>query len=143
MLLRGIKNEKIGNDCMVTMYGKPSDRSYTKARNWFIDNSIEFKERNIFNRPLSVDEFKGILYLTDNGTEDIIATRSKTFEKYNIDLELLTLKDLFCLIQENPGILKNPIIHDGKRLMVGFNKYQIRRFLPRSVRHNNFLKIID
>lgn len=128
---------------MVTMYGKPNDRSYIKARNWFLNNCIEFKERNIYNSPLSVEEFKGILYLTENGTEDIIATRSKTFEKNEIDLESITLRALFSLVQEKPGILKNPIIHDGKRLMVGYNEYQIRRFLPRSIRISNYLKMID
>ena len=40
----------------------------------------------------------------------------------------------FELIQNNPGLLRRPIILDDKRLQVGYNEDEIRRFLPRSVR---------
>ena len=35
---------------------------------------------------------------------------------------------------DNPGILRRPIIIDEKRLQVGYNEDEIRRFLPRQVR---------
>jgi len=38
------------------------------------------------------------------------------------------------LVQENPGLLRRPIMIDEKRLQVGFNEDEIRRFLPRDVR---------
>ena len=44
------------------------------------------------------------------------------------------MNDLFELIQNNPGLLRRPIILDDKRLQVGYNEDEIRRFLPRSVR---------
>ena len=44
------------------------------------------------------------------------------------------MKDLFKLISKNPGLLRRPIIIDDKRLQVGYNEDEIRRFLPRKVR---------
>lgn len=126
---------------MVIIYGKPNDRSYVKAKKWFQENEIPIVERNIYNAPLTVDEIQKILRLTDNGTEDIIATRSKALQTKEIDLEQLPMNDLYNLIRNHPAILKNPIIHDGKKLMTGYNEYQIRRFLPRTVRHSNYLKL--
>ncbi|KRL04798.1 arsenate reductase [Liquorilactobacillus oeni DSM 19972] len=97
-------------------------------------HDISFKERNIFSEPLSINEIKQILQMTEDGTEEIISKRSKAYQKLNIDLDELPLKQLFDLIQKNPGLLRRPIILDEKRLQVGYNEDEIRRFLPREVR---------
>lgn len=122
---------------MVTLYVTPSCTSCRKARSWFQENEIDFKERNIMSEPLTRDEIKEILHLTDNGTEEIISTRSKAFKQLQPDLEKLSLQDLLTLIEENPGILKRPIMFDDKRLQVGYNEDEIRSFLPRYVREFN------
>ncbi|GER72635.1 transcriptional regulator SpxA [Weizmannia acidilactici] len=119
---------------MVTLYTSPSCTSCRKARNWLEENHIEYTERNIFSEPLTFDEIKGILRMTEDGTDEIISTRSKTFQKLNVDLDALPLQELYKLIQKNPGLLRRPIIVDEKRLQVGYNEDEIRRFLPRKVR---------
>lgn len=40
--------------------------------------------------------------MTEDGTDEIISTRSKIFQKLNINLETMPLQDLYNLIQENP-----------------------------------------
>lgn len=112
----------------------PSCTSCRKARAWLEEHDIPYKERNIFSEPLSLDEIKEILRMTEDGTDEIISTRSKTFQKLNVDLDSLPLQQLFELIQKNPGLLRRPIIIDEKRLQVGYNEDEIRRFLPRRVR---------
>jgi regulatory protein spx len=72
--------------------------------------------------------------MTEDGTDEIISTRSKTFQKLDVNLDSMPLQDLFGLIKENPGLLRRPIIIDEKRLQVGYNEDEIRRFLPRRVR---------
>lgn len=119
---------------MVTLYTSPSCTSCRKAKAWLEENNIPYVERNIFAEPLTVDEIKAILRMTEDGTDEIISTRSKTFQKLGIDLETLPLQDLFQLIIDNPGLLRRPIIIDEKRLQVGYNEDEIRRFLPRKVR---------
>ncbi|MCP8615582.1 transcriptional regulator SpxA [Salirhabdus salicampi] len=119
---------------MVTLFTSPSCTSCRKARAWLEDHDITFNERNIFSEPLTADEIKEILRMTEDGTDEIISTRSKVFQKLNVNLEQMPLKDLIQLIQENPGLLRRPIIVDDKRLQVGYNEDEIRRFLPRKVR---------
>lgn len=119
---------------MVTLYTSPSCTSCRKAKSWLEAHDIPYKERNIFSEPLSIDEIKEILRMTEDGTDEIISTRSKTFQKLDVNLENMPLQDLFELIQANPGLLRRPIIIDEKRLQVGYNEDEIRRFLPRKVR---------
>ena len=119
---------------MVTLYTSPSCTSCRKAKAWLQENGIPFKERNIFSEPLNIDEIKNILRMTEDGTEDIISKRSKAYSKLNVDLDELPMKQLYKLISKNPGLLRRPIIVDEKRLQVGYNEDEIRRFLPRQVR---------
>ncbi|KRM25844.1 arsenate reductase [Ligilactobacillus acidipiscis DSM 15836] len=72
--------------------------------------------------------------MTEDGTEEIISKRSKVYQSLDVDLDELPLKELFDLIRKNPGLLRRPIIMDDRRLQVGYNEDEIRRFLPRDVR---------
>lgn len=84
--------------------------------------------------PLTTDELRHILSLTENGTDDIISTRSKIFQRLNIDVEELSISALIGLIEQNPSLLRRPIILDDKRMQIGFNEDEIRAFLPRGYR---------
>ncbi len=119
---------------MVTLYVSPSCTSCRKARAWLQEHEIPFTERNIFSEPLTVDEIKQILQMTEDGTEEIISTRSKAYKQLHVDLDDLPMGELFDMIQKNPGLLRRPIIMDEKRFQVGYNEDEIRRFLPREVR---------
>lgn len=119
---------------MVNLYTSPSCTSCRKARAWLKEHDIAFKERNIFSEPLTKDEIKQILRMTEDGTEEIISTRSKVFQELGINLDDLTMDELLDLVEKNPGLLRRPIIMDDKRLQVGYNEDEIRRFLPREVR---------
>ncbi len=53
----------------------------------------------------------------------------------NCDIDELSVSEVIDLIQENPRILKSPILIDDKRLQVGYKEDDIRAFLPRSIRN--------
>ncbi|HEO7302707.1 TPA: transcriptional regulator Spx, partial [Streptococcus agalactiae] len=93
-----------------------------------------FEEHNIITSPLNKEELLQILSFTENGTEDIISTRSKVFQKLAIDVDELSTSSLMELISENPSLLRRPIILDKKRMQIGFNEDEIRAFLPRDYR---------
>lgn len=120
---------------MVTLYTSPSCTSCRKAKLWLEENNIEYVERNILAKAPTLEEIKEILRMTEDGTDEIISTRSKTFQQLNVDLDNIKLQDLYELIQAHPGLLRRPIIMDEKRLQVGYNEDEIRRFLPRKVRN--------
>ncbi|CAD2072922.1 regulatory protein Spx [Phocicoccus schoeneichii] len=119
---------------MVTLFTSPSCTSCRKAKAWLEEHNIPYSERNIFSEPLKLDEVKAILRMTEDGTDEIISTRSKAFQKLNVDIYSLPMNKLYDLIMDNPGMLRRPIILDHKRLQVGYNEDEIRRFLPRTVR---------
>lgn len=119
---------------MVKLFTSSSCTSCRKARAWLEEQGIPFTERNILTDPLNTDEIKEILRMTENGTEEIISTRSKVFQELDVDLNSIALNELFKLVEANPGLLRRPIIMDDKRLQVGYNEDEIRRFLPREVR---------
>ncbi|MGX7150713.1 transcriptional regulator SpxA [Enterococcus ureasiticus] len=119
---------------MLKLYTTNSCTSCRKARRWLIDHDIPFEEKNFGTTPITLDELKNILILTEEGTEDIISIRSKVFQKLDIDINELPLHVLLELVKDNPGLLRRPIMIDEKRLQIGFNEDEIRCFLPRSVR---------
>ncbi len=123
-----------GGQIMVTLYTSPSCTSCRKARAWLKEHDIPFVERNIFSEPLSLAEIKTILRMSENGTEDIISKRSKAYQSLGMDLDELPMTELYALIAQTPGLLRRPIILDDKRLQIGYNEDEIRRFLPRKVR---------
>ncbi|HGI2027325.1 TPA: Spx/MgsR family RNA polymerase-binding regulatory protein [Streptococcus agalactiae] len=119
---------------MITLFLSPSCTSCRKARAWLSKHEVAFEEHNIITSPLNKEELLQILSFTENGTEDIISTRSKVFQKLAIDVDELSTSSLMELISENPSLLRRPIILDKKRMQIGFNEDEIRTFLPRDYR---------
>ena len=124
---------------MIYIYTTPSCTSCRKAKAWLREHNLEFQEQNIFAKPIGADELKRILMLTENGTQDIISTRSKVYEKLDVDLDDLPLSEVLTILEKNPSLLRRPIIHDDKRLQVGYNEEDIHCFVPREVRNILFL----
>lgn len=127
---------------MITLFVTTSSASCRKARQWLEQNGIPYKERNMLVRPLSMEEFKRILERTEIGTEEIISVRSKVFQELGLEIESLSLRELHKIIEQYPTIMRRPILIDDKRLQVGFNEEEIRRFLPRSTRTSELMKFL-
>lgn len=121
---------------MITLFLSPSCTSCRKARAWLTKHEVPFQEHNIITSPLSREELMSILSFTENGTEDIISTRSKVFQKLDIDVDEMSISDLIQLIADNPSLLRRPILLDKKRMQIGFNEDEIRAFLSRDYRRH-------
>lgn len=119
---------------MITIYTTPSCSSCRKAKKWFDDHRIDFREKNIFNIKLTRDDIMMMLRNTDNGFEDIISTRSKVFQEKNLDIDDMTMSELTNFIIQNPSVLRRPIIIEDKKMQVGYNEDEIRTFIPRRLR---------
>ncbi|QQK78648.1 transcriptional regulator Spx [Salicibibacter cibi] len=119
---------------MVILLTSTGSTSCRLARRWLEEHHIPFTERDIFAEPLSVEEVKAIMCMTENGTDELISKRSKAFQKLNVDVDELSLQHLFKLVSQHPGLLRKPIIFDHKRLQVGYQEEDMRRFLSRQIR---------
>ncbi len=64
---------------MVTLYSSPSCTSCRKAKQWLVDHNLPFIERNLNKEPLRAEDVKAMLRLTEDGTEELISTRSKIY----------------------------------------------------------------
>ena len=53
---------------------------------------------------------------------------------YDIDIDSMKINDLIKFIQENPSVLKRPIMIDERRFQVGYNSEEIRVFIPKELR---------
>lgn len=117
----------------ITLYGS-SSASTRKSKRWFYAHDIPFEYRDIIRKPLTEDEVKAILQLTEEGTKDILSTRSNIYKELDLDFDSLPLHQFCELIYEFPRLLRQPIIVGDNKLQVGFDEYNIRQFIPRDER---------
>ena len=115
---------------MIKIYTTPSCKSCRKAKEFFNEEQIPYLEKNIFVTDLNEDELKDILVKSENGTEDIISTRSKIIKESGVDIENMTISELIAFIRANPSVLKRPIMVDESKIQVGYNEEEIRVFIP-------------
>ncbi|MGX7042115.1 transcriptional regulator Spx [Leuconostoc holzapfelii] len=125
---------------MVTLYSSPSCTSCRKAKQWLVEHHLPYTERNLSKEPLRPDEVKAMLRLTEDGTEELISTRSKVFSELDLNLDDISINKLIELVVTYPSLLKRPIILDDKRMQIGYNDDEIRRFLPREVRQRELIR---
>lgn len=119
---------------MVTIYTTPSCSSCRKAKKWFKEHRIEYREKNIFNMTLTKEDIFLMLKNTESGFDDIISTRSKVFQEKNLDIEDMSMRELTEFIIQNPSVLRRPIMIEDSKLQVGYNEDEIRVFVPKRLR---------
>lgn len=127
---------------MVIIYTSPSCSSCRKAKVWFKEHDIPFIVRNIYLEPLTDNEIKKILQMTQSGTYEILSTRSKVYREMEANINQISMGDLINLIKKEPSLLRKPIILDDRRLQVGYSEDEIRRFLPRTQRSHQLHKAL-
>lgn len=126
-----VREEVIG---MILIYTSFGCTSATKAKQWLAKNDMPFVEKNIQNTSLEKEEIKYLLQRCPNGTEDIISTRSKAYKMMEKDLDDYSTNDLVEFIQQNPTVLKRPIIVNQDHFVVGFDDDEITSFVPANLR---------
>lgn len=119
---------------MIKIYTSPSCSSCRKAKEFFKKEEIPYQEKNILVNVLNEEELRDILAKSENGTDDIISTRSKIIKEQNVDVESMTISELIEFIRNNPTVLKRPIMVDDRKIQVGYNPEEIRVFIPHEKR---------
>ena len=125
----------------VLFYTSPGCASCRKAKRWLEDNHISFVEKNIFSNLLSEAEIKYLLSRCENGTEDIISTRSKAYLTLKEEIDEMSLTQLTRFIQRNPSVLKRPIMLSEKNMVVGYDDDEITAMIPVSRRKEELRRI--
>ena len=119
---------------MLVIYTSPGCAPCRKAKQWLKDREMPYIEKNIFSTILNDREIRFLLERSENGTDDIISKRSKIIRESNIDVDSMSVNELIGFIQNNPSILRRPIIMDERRMMVGYDEEEIDMFLPATLK---------
>ena len=119
---------------MIKIYVSPSCSSCRKVKKWFEEQNIPYEEKNIFSPGLKEEELREILTKSENGTDDIISTKSKIIKEQHINFDSMSISQMIDFIRKNPSVLKRPIMMDDRRIQVGYNSEEIRTFIPRERR---------
>lgn len=119
---------------MITLYTRTMGESTKNAKKWLDDHDIPYTERRIkAHNAWTYNELKEILKCTDNGFDSLMPSHKKCRidEK---EIEAKTTDELIQYFIDNPKKLRMPIMFDNQNLVVGFNKEEIRVFIPRQKR---------
>jgi Spx/MgsR family transcriptional regulator len=106
----------------VLFYTYPSCTSCLKTKAWLNEHGIQYEERHMYKTPPTVEELKNMLQLTMNGADDLLSKRSQKYKSLNLDFDQLSLNQLIHLLNEDPGLLRRPIITYKDNLIVGYDK---------------------
>lgn len=117
---------------MIKVYVSPTCSSCRKVKQWFNEQHIPFEEKNIFKSELNDSELKEILEKSENGTDDIIATKSKIMKEQKVDLDNMTISQMIAFVRENPSVLRRPIVVDDRHIQVGYDADEMTTFIPRA-----------
>ncbi len=118
---------------MIVLYTSPGCASCRKVKKFLHGHELEYIEKNIITLPLNEVELKHLIQRSENGTSDIISTRSKIIRESGVDIENMTINELIRFIQTNPTVLRRPTIVSNKNFQIGYDEEEIEMFLPRKV----------
>jgi Spx/MgsR family transcriptional regulator len=111
----------------LVFYTYPSCTSCRKTKAWLKQNHVDYEERHLFKETPDIDELLNIIKLTREGVKEILATRSETFKKLNVDIDDLKVSEMLQLLHDEPRLLRRPILTDGKKLVVGFDQSGLQK----------------
>lgn len=106
-------------------YTHPSDTSCRKAKAILKNKALPFEERHLFRNPPTREELLEMIKLTSIGTDDILSKRSQTFKELTVDIEEMKLSELLDLLHEEPKLLRRPLLLNGEKLIIGFNREEL------------------
>lgn len=117
---------------VIKIYKTRSSDNVTKSVLGWLD-SYQLSYEIMKRRSLTGADLKHILSLTDAGFEEIIVSSSRAYLAYrgiDFDFERSTIEQTieFLLIHEE--LLRTPFIFDDTHLCIGFNKEDLRIFIP-------------
>ena len=110
---------------MIVIYTTHGNMSSKKAKEFFMLHKKKFVEKNVQTAKLSKKEIRNVLTKCENGTEDIISTRSLPYKAIKEKIEDMKLEELIGFIQNKPNILKLPIIMNDEFLLTGWDDDEI------------------
>lgn len=80
------------------------------------------KRVHIYNDPPSREELERMARALPGGVRELIGTRSRKYKELGLAGKSLSDEEWHRLIEEEPRLLRRPILWDGERAIVGFDR---------------------
>jgi Spx/MgsR family transcriptional regulator len=82
---------------------------------------VKFETRDLFKQPLTPDEIRRLAALVPDGVRGLLSIRSPQVKALGLDRRQVSHDELVRLMAKEPRLLRRPLLHDGRRLVVGFS----------------------
>ena len=83
---------------------------------------VAFTTHDLFKQPLTVDEIRALAALHPDGVRGLLSTRSTQIKALGLDKKPVSDAELVKLMAKEPRLLRRPLVVDGKRLVLGFDR---------------------
>jgi arsenate reductase (glutaredoxin) len=113
---------------MPIMYGIANCDTIKKARHWMSQHNIDYKFHDY--KKLGTDEDQLKSWIAEFGWEKIINKRGTSWRKLDDSIRN-NMDDARALgvMQENPSIIKRPLLETGQSIILGFNEAEYIKVL--------------
>jgi Spx/MgsR family transcriptional regulator len=91
-----------------------------KGREVLSRRGVTFSTRDLFKQPLQADEILRLAALVPEGVRGLLSLRSPQVKALGLDRRQVSDAELIALMVKEPRLLRRPLLHDGRRLVVGF-----------------------
>ena len=93
-----------------------------KGREALSRAKVTFSTRDLFKEPLKEDEIRRLARLAPGGVRGLLSLRSPQVKALGLDRRQPSDDALVALMAKEPRLLRRPLFHDGRRLLIGFDK---------------------
>ena len=77
---------------------------------------------HIYDDPPPREVLERIAASLPGGVEELVSKRSRRYKELGLEGRTLTREEWLRLIEEEPRLLRRPILWDGKHAIVGFSR---------------------
>ena len=112
-----IKDKGQRKSMNIQIYGSGKCFDTKKAERYFKERRIKYQMIDLKRYGLSPREFEAVKAAV--GLENMINTKSKDYEASFI-AHLAHTQDVIEKLMENPGLLRTPIVRNGRQATVGY-----------------------
>lgn len=128
---------------MLTLYTSSGNTSSTRAKQWLEHYKINFKEVKIDREGITRAELIKIFSLIEEGVDSVLVRKGRLANNILTNLDTLTMNQLLLFIENNPRLLRLPIILTDRYILSGFNAEDIRTCLSREFRNERINRYIN
>lgn len=105
---------------MLTLYGIPNCNTMKKARTWLDEHQLEYCFHDY--KKAGIDQATLDHWVEQLGWEPLVNRRGTTWRKLPEEQRDAINQELALqLMQDNPSLIKRPVLDAGSQLLVGFD----------------------